>query len=416
MTGRVRGIDRDGILAQLDAGSIVLLSPLGYSPTGEVFNLALEDVAVQADRLYSRYRHVETLLAARFERTELAYQRAHGLVNEVCLGAVDNLTRMAAQARSVAGVDGDFVRRRLDRERQTLSVAERLALKRRLELVADTERHLRELSARNEAALTALDDTAVALARVETQRPQASVAAERAPDLVPSSVSGLSIRGMAGRARAFVKVQDGCGLNCSFCIIPTVRGSLRSRAAADIVAEVRELARTGYREIVLTGVDITSYGGDLPGTPTLGDLSQKILKHVPGLDRLRLVRPTIAAHIDGAGGKSGPRDRPDLMAPGIPAFRKTMDHQNERTLTRDRAAQAHLAGIDGTHFGHYTDTPDKRKRPVHHGTGRSHLSSALAFRPWPACSCDREPCGGPRSRGAFRTGGMAAGSTTSIRA
>ena len=147
---------------------------------GELLTLAREDVAVQADRLYSRYRHVETVLAARFERTELAYQRAHGLVNEVCLGAVDNLTRMAAQARSVAGVDGDFVKRRLDRERRTLSVAERLALKRRLELIAETERHLRELSARNEAALTALDDTAVALARVETQRPQASVAAERA--------------------------------------------------------------------------------------------------------------------------------------------------------------------------------------------------------------------------------------------
>ncbi|MBZ9566443.1 cobyrinic acid a,c-diamide synthase [Modicisalibacter tunisiensis] len=139
-----------------------------------------DDFAVQADRLYSRYRHVLDVLGERFAVEELTFQRARSLIREVSLGAVDNLTAMASQARGVSEVDGEFVRRRLSEESVHLSVAERLALKRRLELLEQTERHLRELAARNESALTALDDAAVALARVETQRPQASVAADRA--------------------------------------------------------------------------------------------------------------------------------------------------------------------------------------------------------------------------------------------
>ncbi|EPC02009.1 hypothetical protein L861_20365 [Litchfieldella anticariensis FP35 = DSM 16096] len=138
------------------------------------------DLATQADRLYSRYVHVLGVLTARFDRSELAFERSRTLIREVCLGAVDNLTAMISQARSVAGVDSAFVRRRLEREGKRLTVAERVALKRRLELVEETERHLRDLSARNESALTALDDTAVAMARIETGRPQASVAADQA--------------------------------------------------------------------------------------------------------------------------------------------------------------------------------------------------------------------------------------------
>lgn len=138
------------------------------------------DLATQADRLYSRYAHVVDLLEKRFDSSELAYERSRSLITEVCLGAVDNLTAMASQAGGVAGVDSAFVRRRLEREGKRLTVAERVALKRRLELVEETERHLRDLSARNESALTALDDTAVALARIKTGRPQASVAADQA--------------------------------------------------------------------------------------------------------------------------------------------------------------------------------------------------------------------------------------------
>jgi len=138
------------------------------------------DLAVQADRLYSRYRHVLSVLGSRFDPGELAFARAQGLVVEVCRGAVDTLEAMASRARGVANVDGDFVRRRLSREGRQLGAQERTALVRRLELLEETEKGLRELAARNESALTVLDDTAVALARIETGRRQASVTTEQA--------------------------------------------------------------------------------------------------------------------------------------------------------------------------------------------------------------------------------------------
>lgn len=138
------------------------------------------DLAIQVDRFYSRYCNVMDVLLARFDSSELAFERSRGLVTEVCLGAVDNFTSMAAQARGVMGLDGDFVRRRLEQDGAKLSVEERIALKRRLELIDDTELRLRRLVARNESALTLLDDAAVALARIETGRPQASVATDQA--------------------------------------------------------------------------------------------------------------------------------------------------------------------------------------------------------------------------------------------
>ncbi|MFD2192295.1 cobyrinic acid a,c-diamide synthase [Pistricoccus aurantiacus] len=137
-------------------------------------------LAQQADRVYGRYRKVIAVLLERFEVGELAFERARSLAAEVCFAAVDNLTAMAAQASGVAGVDSDHVRRRLSREGDRLTHTERLALERRLALVEDTHRHLRELSARNETALTALDNAAVAMARVDTRRPQASVSADQA--------------------------------------------------------------------------------------------------------------------------------------------------------------------------------------------------------------------------------------------
>ncbi|APE30499.1 cobyrinic acid a,c-diamide synthase [Halomonas aestuarii] len=138
------------------------------------------DLAVQADRIYSRYRHVLAVLEERFDSGELAFARARELVGQVCLGAVDTLHSMAAQASGVVNVDGDFVRRRLSREGRRLGNEERAALRRRLDLLEETEQRLRELAARNESALTVLDDTAVSLARIETGRPQASVTTEQA--------------------------------------------------------------------------------------------------------------------------------------------------------------------------------------------------------------------------------------------
>jgi threonylcarbamoyladenosine tRNA methylthiotransferase MtaB len=96
------------------------------------------------------------------------------------------------------------------------------------------------------------------------------------------------IEGFAGRARAFVQVQNGCDHRCTFCIIPFGRGNSRSVPMGAAVEDVRRLVAKGYGEVVLTGVDITSYGADLPGTPTLGALVKQILKHVPALKRLRL--------------------------------------------------------------------------------------------------------------------------------
>ncbi len=96
------------------------------------------------------------------------------------------------------------------------------------------------------------------------------------------------IDSFAGRTRAFVQVQNGCDHRCTFCIIPYGRGNSRSVPIGAVVDDVRRLVANGYWEVVLTGVDITSYGADLPGAPQLGTLVKQILKHVPELKRLRL--------------------------------------------------------------------------------------------------------------------------------
>ena len=92
----------------------------------------------------------------------------------------------------------------------------------------------------------------------------------------------------AEHARAFLEVQNGCDHRCTFCIIPYGRGNSRSVPAGAVIDKARELVDAGYQEIVLTGVDVTSYGSDLPGSPSLGLLVERILKAVPALPRLRL--------------------------------------------------------------------------------------------------------------------------------
>lgn len=100
--------------------------------------------------------------------------------------------------------------------------------------------------------------------------------------------AGHLIDGMDGRARAYVQVQNGCDHRCTFCIIPYGRGNSRSVPAGDVVNMIKRLVETGHHEIVLTGVDLTSWGADLPGEPQLGNLVQRILKLVPGLKQLRI--------------------------------------------------------------------------------------------------------------------------------
>jgi threonylcarbamoyladenosine tRNA methylthiotransferase MtaB len=107
---------------------------------------------------------------------------------------------------------------------------------------------------------------------------------ETAGHLVAQDMVG----GLKDRARAYVEVQNGCDHRCTFCVIPYGRGNSRSAAAGEVVEQVRRLAAQGYREVVLTGVDVTSWGADLPGGPTLGQLVARILKLVPELPRLRL--------------------------------------------------------------------------------------------------------------------------------
>ncbi len=113
--------------------------------------------------------------------------------------------------------------------------------------------------------------------------------------------AGHLIDGLKDRARAYVEVQNGCDHRCTFCIIPFGRGNSRSAAAGEVVEQVRRLSAQGYQEVVLTGVDVTSWGSDLPGAPSLGQLVARILKLVPDLPRLRL-SSIDAAEID-----------PDLM-------------------------------------------------------------------------------------------------------
>ncbi len=96
------------------------------------------------------------------------------------------------------------------------------------------------------------------------------------------------ITGFAERSRAFVEVQNGCDHRCTFCIIPYGRGNSRSVPAGLVVERIRALVGEGFNEVVLTGVDVTSYGPDLPGSPGLGQLIERILTHVPDLPRLRL--------------------------------------------------------------------------------------------------------------------------------
>ncbi len=139
-------------------------------------------------------------------------------------------------------------------------------------------------------------------ARPETWQSLAAAPARAAPDFGVSAAEKLRVSdimevretashlidGFDGRVRAFVQVQNGCDHRCTFCVIPFGRGNSRSVPMGEVVAQIRRLVENGMAEAVLTGVDLTSYGKDLPGSPSLGALVKAILRHVPQLSRLRL--------------------------------------------------------------------------------------------------------------------------------
>jgi threonylcarbamoyladenosine tRNA methylthiotransferase MtaB len=144
------------------------------------------------------------------------------------------------------------------------------------------------------AAFAAMPEVDLVLGNAEKSAPGAYLAAPelgrvRVNDIMSvRETAGHLIDGLKDRARAYVEVQNGCDHRCTFCIIPYGRGNSRSAAAGEVVEQVRRLSAQGYREVVLTGVDITSWGSDLPGQPSLGQLVARILKLAPELPRLRL--------------------------------------------------------------------------------------------------------------------------------
>lgn len=145
-------------------------------------------------------------------------------------------------------------------------------------------------------SFAAMDEVDAVLGNAEKMRPEtwralAEGAAGRVQvgDIMAETAAAADpAEGFATRSRAFVQIQNGCDHRCTFCVIPYGRGNARSTPAGEVVDRVRRLAERGYGEVVLTGVDITAWGGDLPGGPRLGDLVLRILRLVPDLPRLRI--------------------------------------------------------------------------------------------------------------------------------
>ncbi|MEO0784681.1 MAG: tRNA (N(6)-L-threonylcarbamoyladenosine(37)-C(2))-methylthiotransferase MtaB [Pseudomonadota bacterium] len=181
------------------------------------------------------------------------------------------------------------------------------------------------------------------------------------------------IDGMEGRARAYVQVQQGCDHRCTFCIIPYGRGNSRSVPAGEVVAQVRALAESGHHEVVLTGVDLTSWGADLPGSPQLGNLVQRILKLVPDLPQLR-ISSIDAIEIDDAlfEAMSEPRLAPFMhlsLQHGDTLILKRMKRRHSREeavglASRLRAARPDLALGADLIAGFPTETEDAFENSV----------------------------------------------------
>jgi threonylcarbamoyladenosine tRNA methylthiotransferase MtaB len=162
--------------------------------------------------------------------------------------------------------------------------------------------------------------------------PDFGVAAEeklRVNDIMSVTETAPQLVGhIDGHVRAFIQVQNGCDHRCTFCIIPFGRGNSRSVPMGAIVDQARKLVANGYREVVLTGVDATSYGADLPGSPTLGLLARTLLKQVPEIARLRL------SSIDGI---EADRHLLDLIADEprfMPHLHLSLQHGDDMILKR----------------------------------------------------------------------------------
>ena len=160
-----------------------------------------------------------------------------------------------------------------------------------LEAERQARQAIRRVAREQPAARVVVTGCAASLDRERWSRlPGVARVIDNAQKLAPESWGGTARASadFTGRVRAYVPVQQGCDHRCTFCIIPFGRGPSASRPAGDVAAEVRAMVEAGLKEVVLTGVDLTSYGADLPGRPTLGFLACRILELVPDLPRLRL--------------------------------------------------------------------------------------------------------------------------------
>ncbi|HSZ52579.1 MAG TPA: tRNA (N(6)-L-threonylcarbamoyladenosine(37)-C(2))-methylthiotransferase MtaB [Caulobacteraceae bacterium] len=208
------------------------------------------------------------------------------------------------------------------------------------------------------ASFLAMPEVDLVLGNAEKSAPGA-LSAEGPRDRVADVFSvrrGIAATGaFEGRARAYVEIQNGCDHRCTFCIIPFGRGNARSTQADEAVARVRELAGAGFAEVVLTGVDLTSWGGDLEGRPQLGSLVRRILDKVPQLQRLRL-SSIDAAEIDAellAAFADEPRLMPHLhlsLQSGDDLILKRMKRRHSAARALDLVAAVREARPD-TAFG-----------------------------------------------------------------
>ena len=149
------------------------------------------------------------------------------------------------------------------------------------------------------ATFTAMDEVDAVIGNTEKMQPETwhgltadfigATEAVQVDDIMSvTETAGHLIDGFGTRSRAYVQVQNGCDHRCTFCIIPYGRGNSRSVPAGVVVDQIKRLVDKGFNEVVLTGVDLTSWGADLPATPRLGDLVMRILRLVPDLPRLRI--------------------------------------------------------------------------------------------------------------------------------
>jgi threonylcarbamoyladenosine tRNA methylthiotransferase MtaB len=202
-----------------------------------------------------------------------------GLQNTVVVNTCAVTNEAVAQARQTI--------RRLKREKPDARiVVTGCAAQTQTQMFADMSEVDRVLGNEDKMRGAAWRDTQMTFnAALEVSREKIAVSDIMAvTEMAPHLAAGFH----SGMPRVFVQVQNGCDHRCTFCIIPYGRGNSRSVAMGAVVDQVRALVEAGHAEIVLTGVDLTSYGADLPGAPSLGMLTKQILKHVPELKRLRI--------------------------------------------------------------------------------------------------------------------------------